>query len=662
MNRADPGWQGQALIFVTCRGLSSLCANMKKMFYISVLLISLGSMRAQNRAVDSLEALLSHTQHDTIKVKLLDQLADLAPDDTWETYNNQLKTLAEQKLKSCPLALTSFYTRYLAIAIGNEGLACNNRGDVKKAIGLYENSLVLAGQVHDHENMARTYTNLGRALYRQGNILKALQSYEASLKLYVQLKDKSMEAFTLNLIAELYRDHDDPGKALTYYKKALRINENLQDTQGIACSLNGIGTVCALQGQTEEALGYFRRSLQVAEQHDNADGIAAALNSIGFAYRNAKDATKAILYFKKSLRILEEINARNSIIYSFQNIGAAYSLLNQDDSAAFYFQKGLGMAREIGNPEIIYQSANGLYLVYRKKGQLEKALGMYELSNKMRDSIYNDNIRKAAIRSQFRYEYEKKAVADSLKAAQEKALTLATLRQERTQRYALVLGIALLLLLGFILFQRVRHRQKLEASRLRNKIASDLHDEVGSSLSSISMYAGAARMSADQATSQGMVEKIERTSRETIGNMSDIVWSIQPKNDDFLNVMKKMESFGQGIAGAAGMQFGFSYGNGVGKIVLDIEQRKNLYLIYKEAVNNAVKHSGAARITVRIEKNGKMIWMSIRDDGAGISQAKHSNGNGLQNMAQRAGDLGGQLDVASQTGGGTIITLQFKTT
>lgn len=635
---------------------------MKSLFYIAVLLTCPGCLHAQNRAVDSLESLLSHTQNDTTKVKLLDQLTDLAPDDTWEAYNSRLKALAERKLESCPPTLISFYTRYLSIAIGNEGLACNNRGDAKKAIGLYENSLVLSGKVHDHENMARTYTNLGRALYRQGNILKALHSYEASLKLYVQLKDKSMEAFTLNLIAELYRDHDDPDRALTYYKKGLRINEDLQDAEGIAVSLNGTGTVYALRGQTEEALGYFRRSLQVAEQHYNADGIAAALNSIGFAYMNVKDATKAILYFKKSLRILEEINARNSIIYSFKNIGAAYSLLNQDDSAAFYFQKGLGMAREIGDPEIIYQSANGLYLIYRKKGQLEKALGMYELSNKMRDSIYNDNIRKAAIRSQFRYEYDKKAVADSLKAAQEKALTLATLRQERTQRYALVLGIALLLLLGFIFFQRVRHKQKLEASRLRNKIASDLHDEVGSSLSSISMYAGAARMSADQVTSQGMVEKIESASRETIRNMSDIVWSIQPKNDDFLNVMKKMESFGQGITGAAGMQFNFRYSSGVEKIALDIEQRKNLYLIYKEAINNAVKHSGAESIEVLIEKNGKAIVMHIRDDGTGITQTKHNSGNGLQNMAQRARDLGGRLDVASQTGEGTTVTLQFKTT
>ena len=176
------------------------------------------------------------------------------------------------------------------------------------------------------------------------------------------------------------------------------------------------------------------------------------------------------------------------------------------------------------------------------------------------------------------------------------------------------------------------------------------------------MYAGVIKMNKDEIANSSIVEKIENTSRETIENMSDIVWSIQPKNDDFLNVLKKMKGFGDSILGSAGIQFNFSYINDVEKIILDIEQRKNLYLVYKEAINNAAKYSKASYVESVIEKKGKAVIMKIHDNGTGFNVAEKSNsGNGLQNMKQRANDINGTFEITSDHKGTTIL-LEFKTT
>lgn len=635
---------------------------MKKYFHIFIYIFCLTKLNSQNGLLDSLKFKLKTATSDTVKIKLLSQLAENAPDEEWQIYNQQLKDLVEEKSKNSPAELKDFYTKYSAIVLCNQGLIAKNKGDVKTAINYYEKSLELSREINYKENIAQVLTNLGRAANNQGNILKALSCYDEALKLYVQLNNKSQEAFLVNIIADLYKDQNDYLRAIEYYKKSLAINQQIKDELGIAYSLNGIGSIYESQKKNDEALTCFNKALLLYQKSGNMQGIAATLNDIGYIYRQT-DARRSIPYFMQCLTILEKINYKQSIPSVLQNIGVSYTLLNLNDSAIFYFSKSLKMSQELGYPDIISRAANSLYTIYKKQGSTDKALQMYELSVKMRDSIFNDNTRKAALKSQFKYEYEKKAIADSLKLADEKNLTSAILKQERTQRYALILSLILLLLLGFTFFQRIGHNQKLKESKLRNKIASDLHDEVGSSLSSISMYAGVMKMNKDEVMNSSIVEKIESTSRETIENMSDIVWSIQPKNDDFLNVLMKMKGFGNSILGSANIQFNFSYTADVEKIVLDIEQRKNLYLIYKEAINNSAKYSSAAFIETMIEKKGKVISMKIIDNGKGFDVTLNNNkGNGLQNMKERAKDLNGTIEISSSLDKGTTIQLEFKTT
>jgi len=328
------------------------------------------------------------------------------------------------------------------------------------------------------------------------------------------------------------------------------------------------------------------------------------------------------------------------------------------------FTEGLKLSREVGFIYNIQRLSKSLYTAYKQQGKIALALQMHELYTQMLDSVNNDNARKAVIKNQFRFEYERRAAADSLRQLEEKKLHEARLEQERAQSrvqlYALIAGIGFLLLVAFFVFQRFRLRQKVKELRIRNKIASDLHDEVGSALSSISLLSGMANM--QPGGKDDIIRKIGETTRETLESMNDIVWSIQPKKDKLTDVVNRMRQYGQQLFTPLGTGFEFTVQGDIADLPLNMEQRKNLYLIYKEALNNAAKYAGARNISVTIGSRARKVVLVITDDGKGFDTTAQQEGNGLYTMRERAAILKGELDTKSIPGGGTTITLDFKTT
>jgi signal transduction histidine kinase len=338
--------------------------------------------------------------------------------------------------------------------------------------------------------------------------------------------------------------------------------------------------------------------------------------------------------------------------------------MKQYGKAEQYLNSGLALARKLGYPKDIHLAADGLYQVYKFRKQTDQALTMLELSKKMNDSIQNTNTSRAALKSQFNYEYEKKAIADSLKTAGQRLLLQAELSQAKTQRYLLITGIALVVVVaGFILY-RIRLTQKLSELKFRNKIASDLHDDVGSALSSISIFSEVARqkLGGNNDDVRQSVEKIGDISRSILEDMSDIIWAISPRNDSVKTLQERMESFGKSLLAEIGIDFHLSVDDGIADLKLGTELRKNLYLIFKEGINNAVKYSKAKQINVSMKLTGKSIQLSIADNGIGFHPEHAKKGNGLENMRQRAHEIGAMFEIRSALNEGTLLNLNFRTT
>jgi ligand-binding sensor domain-containing protein/anti-sigma regulatory factor (Ser/Thr protein kinase) len=226
---------------------------------------------------------------------------------------------------------------------------------------------------------------------------------------------------------------------------------------------------------------------------------------------------------------------------------------------------------------------------------------------------------------------------------------------------------AIFIAVSIYFLYRYRINEILKRQAIRNKIAQDLHDNVGSTLSSISVYSQVAQIQSDGGDKKELNDilgKISITSTDMISEMNDIVWAINPRNDSMEKIVQRMESFAKPLLAACGIHFSPHYDEAIYSAILDMEKRKNFYLIFKEAINNIVKYSKATEVFVEIKIKNRKLELLVKDDGIGFDpgkmmqdQRQSLSGNGLRNMKMRAAEMKAEIKITSQSGKGTVVQL-----
>jgi ligand-binding sensor domain-containing protein/anti-sigma regulatory factor (Ser/Thr protein kinase) len=240
----------------------------------------------------------------------------------------------------------------------------------------------------------------------------------------------------------------------------------------------------------------------------------------------------------------------------------------------------------------------------------------------------------------------------------------------KTWWFYLTCALALAVMVYAIYRYRINEILKMQA--IRNKIAQDLHDHVGSTLSSVSVYSQVAQIQGELGNKELMkdvLQKISVTATDMISEMSDIVWAINPRNDSLEKILQRMDSFAKPLLKARDIRCDFQYPNSLLNLNLGMEKRKNFYLIFKEAVNNALKYSSCKQLTVKVKSSHHHLELEVSDDGIGFDKeqvkanlSQSLSGNGFQNMQRRAKEMKGECQVTSSKGNGTTIYLRFPIT
>lgn len=214
---------------------------------------------------------------------------------------------------------------------------------------------------------------------------------------------------------------------------------------------------------------------------------------------------------------------------------------------------------------------------------------------------------------------------------------------------------------------RYRINELLDRQAIRNKIAQDLHDNVGSTLSSIGVYSEVAQIYLQQQKNNDLkstLEKIRDACGEMISELSDTVWTINPRNDHMSTILQRMDSFARPLLKAQGVDFHMKFDIDITQLNLEMTKRKNFYLIFKEAVSNAHKYAQCRNLWVEVKEGQHTLQLVVRDDGQGfdagrVKTANTLSGNGLQNMQRRAREMKGECVISSIPGEGTTLTLRF---
>jgi ligand-binding sensor domain-containing protein/signal transduction histidine kinase len=207
---------------------------------------------------------------------------------------------------------------------------------------------------------------------------------------------------------------------------------------------------------------------------------------------------------------------------------------------------------------------------------------------------------------------------------------------------------------------RYRVRRLVELERVRIRIATDLHDDIGSSLSQVAILSEVLRSRIDETNVQvaDPVSRIAEISREVVDSMSDIVWAVNPRRDHLGDLVKRMRRLTGDVLTARNIEFKFTASDMPEEAPLGAEPRQHLYLLYKEALNNLARHSHCSQADIRLHCQGRWLEINIEDDGVGFEVSRESDGNGLMSMRRRAAALGGTLNITSRPGAGTAIAFR----
>jgi signal transduction histidine kinase len=425
-------------------------------------------------------------------------------------------------------------------------------------------------------------------------------------------------------------------------------------------------------------------------------------NSIGLCYIELRDLELATKYLKQA--VLEAENHKMANIYrtiALGNIGYVHYLKGEFKQAKPLFnldlkealkQNDLGLAAGAAIPlsdilisERKYTEAYKLLGETRtyiaKSGQLDRLEKFFPIKSKYYEVLgihnqalaYRDSSIKAIVRND--------SVFNGLlvmRAQQRMDLERIAVEKNKLQSYkklAEIRTIALVavFIIGVVFYLSVRkYRNRIETDKkriaelnrimeLRQGLSADMHDDIGSTLSSISIYTHSLLMKSENEDNKAVLEKIKVNAQNIQENISDIIWSVNPKMDSMRQAIARMRLFGADITEYAGIQFTFSVDDDVADLPLDMLSRKNLYLIYKEAVNNAVKYSNCHKINIHLSQSNGVFTMVIEDDGVGIKMDGTSRvGNGITNMKERAHFIGATLTISSASGNGTRLTLIIK--
>ena len=203
---------------------------------------------------------------------------------------------------------------------------------------------------------------------------------------------------------------------------------------------------------------------------------------------------------------------------------------------------------------------------------------------------------------------------------------------------------------------RYRLARILEIERVRTRIATDLHDDIGANLTRIAILSEVARQQSPGGhEADAPLSSIAGIARESATAMSDIVWAISPERDTLHDMVRKMRDHAEEVFETRDISLMLDLPDGAQPVKVGVDLRRDLYLIFKEAVNNAVRHSGCSRVSITLRIAGPHLILEVVDNGAGFDPNTASDGNGLTSMRRRAARLGASLDVDTGAGVGTSV-------
>ena len=263
-------------------------------------------------------------------------------------------------------------------ALGNLGIAWAALGETRKAIGLYEQQLAIAGETGDRRGEGNALGSLGLAWADLGETRKAIGLYEQQLAIAGEIGDRRGEGNALNNLGLAWAALGETRKAIGLYEQQLAIAREIGDRRGEGAALGNLGIAWAALGETRKAIGLYEQLLAIAREIGDRRGEGNALGNLGIAWADLGETRKAIGLYEQRLAIAREIGDRLGEGAALGNLGNAWAALGEPRKAIELYEQQLAITREIGDRRGEGAALGNLGIAWADLGETRKAIELYE--------------------------------------------------------------------------------------------------------------------------------------------------------------------------------------------------------------------------------------------------------------------------------------------
>ena len=567
--------------------------------------------------------------------------------------------VAEKDLR---LAQGSGDKRVAAYAYKTRGWAWMHKGSYEKSFPDLQLSAKLFAELNDTREEVYTLLNLGLAYSNHTEYTNSAKYLFIADSLAQQFNDPSVKGFVDRQMGIFYREQGQYRRAIPYFREGMELFRSLRDTMHFFDAASSLAIVYDRMKLPDSSLEVCNIIYPYINGMQGVHYQKAMLQErYGDAWFGLANYARALDSYTGAYKIFANDGAGADQAYEAINVGRTLVKLKKYREAESYLLRSYRMNDSLNMSNYTAVAAEELANLYKATGDWQKGYQWLEKKGVLMDSLQLAEQDEKVEKLQAKYEADKKEKEITL-LKKDQQLTLAIVGRQKVIRNAAIAFVLLAILIAILVINRYRviHKAKrlIELEKMRNTIARDLHDDMGSALSSIHIISKVALTTAQgNGKVNEQLKKIHDHSGLILENMNDIVWTINPVNDTLEKIIYRMKEFAADIFDPLNIDHSFDEAGDFSNIKLGLQTRRDLYLVFKEAVNNAAKYSQCSKVTIDIASTDHRIDVRVKDNGIGFCTDKARSGNGLRNMEQRARQMQAELTIASQPGKGTEVKL-----
>ena len=643
---------------------------MKKIYLFAFLVFSACLFSQNKKEKDSLLIIATKSSNDSVRIVAYNKLF----------FNEVFSNLEESRKyyeAIFAIAKTKKSDFAYAKAYNLKGVAYDISGKMDSSYLFYRKAIVYAKKCKALAVEGSALNNIGLLDWNKGNYYEALVNYNKALAIFEKNGNLEHQANALSNIGLIYDEIDDLKIAEIYLKKSFAIRSKLKDDYGLSVYYVNIAKIVQKQKKHRLAIENCEKAIKIKREINDLMGIAIADAIMSTSYLYLREFDRAYEILKQAEKICIENEAESNIIENvYAGLVEVYIEKNKLDLAKQYNQKLFEVNKKTNDVERL----NWFYQFDSQIAVKEKNFEKAYLSDKKSDSLHKITngieLKKAINLFEAKYQSEKK----------EKQLLLFKnelfkneIETKRKNTWLLIISVITLFIavLGYLLYsqQKLKNRQQEQEFQLKtaikeienqNKlqeqrlsISRDLHDNIGSQLTFIISSVDNVKYGFDinNEKLESKLSNISTFAKDTIIELRDTIWAMNSDQITFQDLENRINNYIEKAREAQeNISFSFAIDDDLKTKILTAVEGINVYRTIQEAINNAIKYSGAQVISVNVRLQSEKIIIIIKDNGTGFNENEIEKGNGLNNMQKRIEEIGGKFALIS-TNEGTKIEI-----